>query len=236
MDSSVLLAALALPFSVLIFALWRLRSLKPARTRRALRKRQRSDIRTALGGPVKVAGSLLLGDKSLRAPLSGRTCALYDVVVFVHGEVDKVLIQERRACDFLVDDGTGTALVRAGAVDQGSPGSKLELAIVQDGRYESGIFNDATPELERFLSIYGEKSKGLLLNRKLSYREGVFVAGEHVVVYGQARREPDPDAAADGGSYRERPTRLVIEPLAGTIHLSDDPDMVGGPAPPENES
>jgi hypothetical protein len=230
MGSGVLALALVLVASMLMLA----RSWKTGQTRRLLRNVEHSDIGKATEGPVKIRGTLSLADASLRAPLSGRTCAVYDAVVVEEGEGADVIIHERRACDFLLVDGTGTALVRAGAVEHGSPGSQLELAIVQDRKYSSGTFNDASPELEQFLASRGQKSKGLLLNRPLTYREGVFEPGERVVVYGRGRREPDPDAAADGFTYRERPTRLVIEPLAGKIYLSDDPSVVGVSALPQD--
>jgi hypothetical protein len=47
-----------------------------------------------------------------------------------------------------------------------------------------------------------------------------------VVVYRLARREADPDPAAGGASYRERPMRLVILPLDGKLHLGDEPGLV----------
>lgn len=199
-----------------------------ARARRLLGRAERTPIASAPEAPVKIAGRLRLTGTSLRAPLSGRTCALYDVQVVEKGRVDKVIIEDRLACDFLVDDGTGTALVRAGGGGTGRPGGHLELAIVRDARYTSGILDAATPELERYLSTFGEKSFGVFTNRNLTYREGVFEPGERVVVYGRARREPDPDAAAQGAGYRDRPTRLVIEPLAGKIWLSDEPDVTSG--------
>lgn len=199
-----------------------------ARARRLLGRAQRIPIASAPEGPVKIAGRLRLTGQSLRAPLSGRTCALYDVQVVEKGRVDKVIIEDRLACDFLVEDGTGTALVRGGASGTGKPGGHLELAIVQDAKYTSGILDDATSELERYLSTFGEKSTGVFTNRNLAYREGAFEPGERVVVFGRARREPDPDASVEGVGYRDRPTRLVIEPLAGKIWLSDDPDVTSG--------
>lgn len=195
-----------------------------ARTRRLLRRLKRTPIGSVAEGPVKIAGKLRLAERSLRAPLSGRTCALYDVEVVERRKVDRVIIQDRLACDFLVDDGTGTALVRVGD----GRGSRLELAIVQDARYTSAILNDATPELERYLSTFGEKSTGPFANRFLKYREGVFEAGERIVVCGVARREPHPEGKAEAGNYRDAPTRVVIEALAGKIYLSDEPDVAGG--------
>ncbi|HEX8796535.1 MAG TPA: hypothetical protein VF765_36545 [Polyangiaceae bacterium] len=194
-----------------------------ARTRRLLRSLKRSPIGSISEGPVKIAGKLRLAGRSLRAPLSGRTCAVYDVEVIERRQVDQVILQDRLACDFLVDDGTGTALVRVGD----GRGGQLELAIVHDAKYASGLLKDATAELERYLSTFGEKSTATFANRYLRYREGAFEPGEHIVVCGLARREPDPEGAAERASYRDAPTRLVIEALAGKIHLSDEPDVAG---------
>ena len=43
------------------------------------------------------------------------------------------------------------------------------------------------------------------MNRNLRYREGALEPGERIVVCGHARREPDPDGAAEGASYRDHP-------------------------------
>ena len=232
MDPLLLLPLAALSIGVAVLA-WRRYASEPARTARWLRALPRSDVRTAAVGPVKIAGNVRLTDKWLVAPLSGRRCVLYDVVVTESQgqQGSRTIVQERVATDFSIEDATGTALVRTERTAPGPPGSQLELAIVQDARYKSGLFAEATPEHRRYLERWGEKTKGILFNRTLTFREGVFEPGEQVVVCGLGRREPDPDASAAGDGYRERPTRLVVEPLDGKLYVSDEPGLVEGPVP-----
>ncbi len=193
---------------------------KTARVRRVLRSQPRVDIAAAREGPVKIAGKLRLWGKPMLAPLSRRPCALYDAQVHERSNrTDVLVIHDRLAVDFFVEDATGKALVRA------APGKQLELVIVQDARYRSGLLREPHPDLERFLTAHGQASKGVLFPRNLSYREGVFEPGEDIVVYGRGRLEPDPDAAAPGDAYRERPMRLVVEPLDGKLHVSDEPGL-----------
>jgi hypothetical protein len=223
MDPIVLVVAGAIAALVAPFLL---RAYRTERSRALGRHRAvpRTDIGTTAEGPAKVAGTLELAGPPIHAPLSGRACAVYDVrVTEMQNERHRVIAEERFARDFLVNDGTGRAHVR--------PGATIELAIVEDGRFSSGLFDDAEPAFERFLAKHGERSKGILLNRTLRYHEGVFEPGERVVVYGRARREADPTGSA-GASYRETATRLVIEPLDGTMVLSDEPEAADVPRRP----
>jgi hypothetical protein len=214
----------------LVLVVWAIVRVPGRRTRRLLRRLRRSEVGAAKDGPVMIVGTLKLIGPPLRGPLSKRPCALWDVVVTEwRGQSEDRLIEDRMALDFLVDDGTGVALVRAAQMSGRLPGGHIELAIVQDRKYSSGILEDATLDLEQFLGRYDKKSTGMILNRRLVYREGVFEPGERIAVYGYARREVDPDPASMGDGYRDRPMRLVIEPLGGKIHLSDEPEVMADP-------
>jgi hypothetical protein len=199
------------------------------RVRRRLKKELRVDIADATDGPVKIAGKLRTIDEPQRAPLSGRPCALYEVIVTElprdSEEGRRVIIRDRVAKDFLLDDGTGTALVRASVVQ-----TELDLAIQYDRLAMTGVlFGVSTVEadpaaLEAYLAQHGQKATRFLGGaRELEYMEGVFEAGELIAVHGEARREDDPSGL--GGSYRERATRLVIEPLEGKLTLTDEPSI-----------
>ena len=159
MDPVLLLPLTALSIALGVLA-WRRYASEPSRTARRLRALPRSDVRTAKDGPLKIAGNVRLTGKWLLAPLSGRRCVLYDVVVTENEgrRGARTLVQERVATDFSIEDATGTASVRTGRTKPGAPGSQLDLAIVQDANYHSGVFNEATPELRRYLQRWGEES------------------------------------------------------------------------------
>ena len=86
-------------------------------------------------------------------------------------------------------------------------------------------------QIEWFLSHRGHH---LDPRDRWSCRESALVAGERVAVHGLGHREPDPDVGASGGSYRERPTRLVVEPLYNLLRLSNARDVVGAPSSPRD--
>src|SRR5262249_46536418 len=142
----------------------------------------------------------------LVAPLSGRPCACYEVVVEeLHGGGKhrrwRKVIHELVACDFVLRDQTGKAVVR---------GSGAQLLVHQDANFRSGFFNDSMPHLDAFLARHGRSSRGWIFNKRIRYNEGVLEANEPVVAYGYARWEPDPtpDPGAPAAGYREGPTRL----------------------------
>jgi hypothetical protein len=156
----------------------------------------------------------------LIAPLTGRACAFWRVVVEeMHGRNSwKGVLAREMGKDFAIRDDSGTLLVRvAGA----------KLAVERDGRFSSGFMHDATPELTRFLVENDQKPEGWIFNRTLRYYEAVIEPGETVAVAGVAHAEPDPDP--DGQSvagYRETAMRMVLQsggPNAPVL-ITDDPD------------
>lgn len=218
------LVAGAMVVGSLLFAFGRWYDSERQRVLRALRhvaSRQVAEVRD--GEIAKIVGRLEHDRQSLIAPLSGRRCVLYRVVVEEReGENGRwtAVIERTRFVPFLLRDDTGHARICPAAPD---------VAIVQDRHYESGTFLDATPALEAFLAEHGRRSTGLLgFNKAMRYLEGVLEEGELVAVVGQGRWEADPDAETTAGAatgYRERAfaRRLVIEPPpGGRVLLSDD--------------
>jgi hypothetical protein len=195
---------------------------KDTATRRALKSNRLiaiGDIRD--GATVKISGRLAFAMVPLVAPLSGRRCAAWEVVVIrkvvtstARGDSTRweEIITEQRSQDFLLDDGTGRALVKAR-----SP----MMALSRDANFHSGAREAPTPRLEAFLASHGWASANTIGTRhELLYHEGVLEEGEQVAVLGSARLEADPDAEA--GSYRCASLRVVIdEPDEDPLMLSD---------------
>lgn len=191
-----------------------------AKLRRALRGAPRQAIAAAAeGAEVRVDGTVLPGE-TLVAPLTGRPCVVYEAVVEEWVNRGKTgswrqRIREVRGVPFLIDDGTGHALVDP-------TGARLDVKI--DLTTRSGTFDAPTPIEKAFLDRHGMSGEGWLFNKKLRYREGVFAVGERVAAMGRPVREPDRDAASRVHGYRgDLPTRLRLGGSADhPILLSDD--------------
>jgi len=203
---------IAVAVGAIAFAAWYFS--KEQRIKRALRKAPRLTVGDfAEGTEAKLVGAVRLLDE-FSSPLSGRACAQYHVKVEQLRSTGKsshwrTIIEEERSVTFVLDDGTGRAVVEA---------ENAHFAVVKDARFRSGTFKDADPVLERFLANHGTKSTGLLgFNKKLRYKEGVIEEGEQVAVYGRGVWEKD-----DSGKRQ-----LVIRrPHEGPLLVSDDPSTL----------
>lgn len=190
---------------------------RDAIVKRRLRRGRLHSIRLfPQGARARIVGRLEHVEEPLVAPLSGRRCAHYHVVVEVSkGESGwQRFVEDEEGRDFLLSDGTGRALVRM---------SGAEVAVTKDVHFRSGTFNAATPSLELFLAKHGRGIKDWFgFNRPLRYKEGVLEDGEEVTVCGVGRWE-------DGQGAGNRERRLVLEgTVAHPLLVSDDTDVVRG--------
>lgn len=171
------------------------------------------------GGTGRITGQLRYVADPIYAPISGRECAFYEVIVEEHKNDDwTVVIREILGTDFAVVDQSGEALVRMG---------NAEIVVVKDVHLRSGTFNDASEAMEALLARHHRSSQGVIFNRSLRYKEGVLEEGEEVAVLSRGMREPDPNPKASAGPYREMATRLVM--VSGKEHplyASDDPSVM----------
>jgi hypothetical protein len=178
---------------------------------RALRRAKRVPIHTF---PEDTAGRIVgeieaFEGKSVKAPLSGRSCVAYAVRVEEYQSEGRrgsweAIVQDFDAVNFTVSDGTGRALVRA-AGSWPSP--------IMDRVGGTGIFSAAAPALDALLQAHGQSSRGLLFNKRLRAYEGVLEVGMRVAVLGIGRRSKDPSDGASGGGYRVGPGGLVMDCL-----------------------
>ena len=197
-----------------------------ARARRAMKKVPRRAIAEVIQGErVRVVGEVSLAEP-VEAPLSGRPCAYWRVLVEQHvsrgkSSYWKTLVDEEEGTDFFLHDGTGKALVKT---------VHTEVVLERDHSGGSGFMNDPSEVLEQFLAERGHDTKGWFFNKRIRFREGVAEPGETVAVVGVAHWERDPDESARAGDgYREAqsPRRLVLSaPEDGTpLMLSDELDI-----------
>ena len=191
---------------------WAIASDPTLRTIKEVEKRRIADVRE--GEYARLVGTVEI-DAPIVAPLSGRECAFWTVVIEEKGFSDlwSTVLSEQGGVDFYVRDESGRALVRLHA-------DHTDASLTQDARFTSGLLKEAGPQLEAFLRKHGHTSKGWLLNKPMRYREGVVTSGERVAVVGCARWEPDPDPKPTSGSYRDgRPMRLVMSCEGSKSHL-----------------
>jgi hypothetical protein len=189
-------------------------------------KDQRRCKRTLRKAPILTVGGFADGTEAklvgkvrllaeLCSPLTGRPCAHYHVRVEVWRIPSQEsggwsnFIEEEKTVAFVLDDGTGRAIVEA---------EDAQISVVEDAHFRSGTFNDDTPQLESFLAKHGRKSTNLFgFNKGLRYAEGVIEEGESVTVFGRGAWEND------GSGTR----RLVIsQPRDCQLRVSDNPSTL----------
>ena len=158
---------------------------KKAIVRRHLRKAVLKNISSVAEGEVaKISGRVELTGPPLTAPLSGRKCAYYHVLVEQQVNTGKSshykkVIEEEVAGQFGIRDGRSCARIDT---------SQVESYIVDDAKYSSGIFNDPTEVLEQYLSAHNLKSEDFMgFNKSMRYKEGILEEGELISVLGKAK-------------------------------------------------
>ena len=179
---------------------------RATRIERALSRRPRAWIREARG-LVRVTGRIHREGQLLKAPLSGRPCVVYEVVVdaFVnHGGTGlwRRFVDLTGARPFLLTDETGTA-----RVDTSGP---FFLALVHD---RAGKTSGPYPGVHHALSVILEEHGLKATNwrgrwRPIFYSEGVLEQGALVSVGGNAA--PEIDQGGESAGPRSLPERLVL--------------------------
>lgn len=171
---------------------------------------------------VRVTGRLAyLGDRApLEAPLSGRPCAAWRVVVRERRGSGKnkrwvTILEESDSRDFGLEDESGRAIV---------DGTLVELALDFDRKGGSGLFSGPSPYLEQFLHERGIPTRGIVFGKTLDYREGALEAGETVTVAGSGTWENDPTQRGKG--YRDVGKLLRVGAMSdGNLLATDDPKL-----------
>ena len=152
----------------------------------------------------RVVGKARAYRETLDAPLTGRKCLYYEVIVNQKsGKHWHRILRETQGVEFLVDDGTGKALVDP---------NRAEVVVTIDGNSGSGTFDDADPAQEALLARHGHKSTGLMFNKTLRYTEAIIGVGEQVSALGR-RAEA---SSASRGSAAGAAAGAV--PLAGAAN------------------
>lgn len=164
------------------------------------------------GQVAKIVGVVELVDEPLKAPLSGRTCAWYEVHITQHrNKSTYTVLNEQIKTRFVLRDGNNVAFINT---------DDIKSHVVEDEKFSSGIFNDATDRLEEYLNSHGQKSEGFLgLNKDMRYYEGVLEENETVAVLGQGYWR---NAETVGLPRRYGRVLVITPPANNPVYLSDD--------------
>ena len=156
---------------------------------------------------ARIVGHARVHHDKLEAPLSGRACVYYIVRVEQRSGEDswQEVIREERGVTFILDDGTGRALVDA---------SRAELALDFDHRDVSGTFQAPDDREAALLDRFGVTAA-----HAYRFLEATIEIDEQIAVLGGGRRELDPSGAETG--YREQAATLLR--LEAPMIISDDP-------------
>ncbi len=220
MDEQILIAFIAVVVVGTIIILSSFYN-KKAIIKRKLKKATGKKISTFVTGDIaKVVGKVECIGEPLTAPLSGRRCAHYTVLVEEKVSTGKsshwkTLVEEEVAGKFVIRDGRYVAYIDSQIV---------RSYIVEDRQYKSGFGEDATAVLEQYLNAHGQKSEGVFgWNKTLRYKEGVLEEGELIAVIGRGEWKN-----SENLNLPDTYDRVLV--LKSTekepVYLSDDPDTV----------
>jgi len=137
----------------------------------------------------KIIGKSKPVDRPLVAPLSGRKCVYYKVIVQQKTDGKNKywyeIIKEEKYQNFLVTSYAGSALILMESFDS---------YFVEDKIYKSGRFNDATSKLQNYLKLHDKKSLDFFgFNKTLRYKEAIIGVDEKITVLGLVKYKNSSD-------------------------------------------
>ena len=149
----------------------------------------------------KVVGRVRAEGEMLEAPLSGKACVLYEVLVESRTESSAYYppAAAGKAVPFWVEEGELRVLV-----DPRSVRTWLKPQLVDN----TGVLREPPEALVRFLRERGRSERTEWGRQPLAYCETAIAEGDTVAVIGVARSEVDPNAGPELMGYRASPTRM----------------------------
>ena len=126
----------------------------------------------------KIIGKVENISTPLTAPLSGKKCVYYEVIVIRNpGEDEIKLVEEKKSIDFFISNNSGKALVKIN--------NTAICEINKDINFSSGWITDPNNSMKAFLEKHAIKQKGFLnLNKSLDFIEKRFDIGEQIGILG----------------------------------------------------
>lgn len=155
-----------------------------------------------IGDTARIAGVIRDDGVTLSGPLSGEACVWFEVEVEESRtrndrEVWDTILKESSVTSFIVEDTTGSVVVRSPSV---------EVIARPDRVADVGTFHDATEAQRAFLAKHDLSDTGSLgLNRRLRFTERTLSLGERVSVIGRVTTSEEGErivSAPEGGAVR----------------------------------
>jgi hypothetical protein len=174
--------AVLIPLGALVRALYRRRYNEITR---AIEDAPRRVVSAAMSGEVVRVTGEVRAMELIEAPLTGRPCVYYSVVVLEsieqgEGGTTRAVVEDSAGRDFFIEDGSGHAIVRIS-------GARV-AATRNQTRFGSGG-GEASERLERFMSAHSHSGRGLASYPvTYLYEESVILDGATVSVRGVAQR------------------------------------------------
>ena len=185
-ENSKLIIPILMFSAVLVFALiGSYFSNKKMMLREFKKSRKKSINRIQENEYAKIIGKAKHVHEPLEAPLSGRRCVYYHVMVEVKGDKSwRRIINDEKHQDFFIESNSEMAIVKISATQK----STRRFHLVKDYKEKSGFRNDATEKLEAYLKYHNKNSTSILgINKTIRYTEGVIELNEPIAVKGVAK-------------------------------------------------
>lgn len=197
--------------SILLADMWAWRRAGPLQVKPSRVDELRDGDEAKLVGTVRLLDEVEEGEP-LRAPVSGRTCAGFELRIARRGLLRwSPLGVAREGRGFYLDDGTGAVLV---PLDD-----EVRVDLCTAARSHEGKRGRVRRRLRRYVEAWiGEGP--------VRCDEGLLVPGARVAVYGRMRERPDARPSQEG-HYRTRPYRFVVEAARDGLLVSDDRAVLG---------
>ncbi len=170
------------------------------------------------GKTGKVVGEVFPDREILIAPLSGRECVFYQIVITEdqtedgEGSTNEVVLRDEKSTSFYLTDNTGLAHVDL---------KKAKVFLVKDGKFDTRLFRGPNEDLQAYLEEHNIDTKLLFnLHRELDCYEGVIEVGEEVAVFGKGYWEHTEE---EDLKDRFQLTLRFRDDEEVEVYLSDDP-------------
>jgi hypothetical protein len=161
---------------------------------------------------ARIVGIVRAVGPTLAAPLSGRACVCYATQALARQRdvgSDEIILRGSASVPFVIDDGSGHALVTA---------TGAQLALVID-HIEP---NEAITQARADELGFEDRPLG-----RVDLQEGVIEVGARVAVLGSGTREPDPDAQGEADYRSAAGLRLCLTSSRRfPLIISNQPDTL----------
>jgi hypothetical protein len=231
-DFLIVMIILLMVIGIIIYKLYFSRYEKVKRQLDKTPEKKISDFKS--GEVAKVVGNIKYIGKTLIAPLSGRKCVYYYILVEEHqyGQPsnNKVLnggwykiIEEDVAGDVVIKQGNSYAIIETMMVKSYLIKDSQYSSVLNDSQYSSGLLNDVTSRLEAYLSKHDYDSAAFLVkNNHLRYKEGILEEGELLEVVGKGNWKRKNEISFDIPADK---VLVISSDNRQPVCFTDDPDI-----------